>query len=372
MHFSIVDDKYICVKNNNVEPKSYCLNGNNKNTPKFELLNGEYFEWIIENINNNKINDSTTIIESPSTTSVKYKPTIINNCKISGFPCCLDPFIDIIYTDEVGEWGIENDDWCIIVPKSISATATNNNNNNCYFEKLGFSCCSNRNIKIEYTDDTGNWGIENGNWCGIIETKSTSTTVIKSTTTGSIISTTSSISLPTSVEYQTVYIYNRYSNKCLYEPTKKDNRPILSECDNSNKSKWLIPKSKTGFYKSVNNGWCLQVKDVDAGTIIVGDCSNTHSIMQDIAKSKGKEAIWTTLSDFKCLGSYNNTNKLNLNTCDTNNLDQHWVIIPNGGCGKDNYNFQCPSNKCCSEYGYCGTTDDYCGSGCQSEFGVCN
>jgi len=57
--------------------------------------------------------------------------------------------------------------------------------------------------------------------------------------------------------------------------------------------------------------------------------------MQDIKTSYGQEDIWTILSDYKCLGKYNDTNKLNLNICDTDNLDQHWIIIPNGGCGKD-------------------------------------
>eukprot|EP00833_Pecoramyces_ruminatium_P001072 jgi/Orpsp1_1/1175104/evm.model.c7180000052622.1 len=42
----------------------------------------------------------------------------------------------------------------------------------------------------------------------------------------------------------------------------------------------------------------------------------------------------------------------------------------NGKCGP-NYG-KCPSNRCCSKYGYCGTNDDYCGSGCQSEFGQCH
>jgi len=32
----------------------------------------------------------------------------------------------------------------------------------------------------------------------------------------------------------------------------------------------------------------------------------------------------------------------------------------------------CANSKCCSKYGYCGTTDEYCGSGCQSEYGKCN
>ncbi|KAL6597702.1 coth protein-domain-containing protein [Neocallimastix sp. 'constans'] len=41
-----------------------------------------------------------------------------------------------------------------------------------------------------------------------------------------------------------------------------------------------------------------------------------------------------------------------------------------GRCGSNGR--ICPNNECCSQYGYCGTTDEYCGSGCQSEFGRCN
>ena len=31
----------------------------------------------------------------------------------------------------------------------------------------------------------------------------------------------------------------------------------------------------------------------------------------------------------------------------------------------------CSNNKCCSQYQYCGTANDYCGSGCKSPFGKC-
>jgi len=45
---------------------------------------------------------------------------------------------------------------------------------------------------------------------------------------------------------------------------------------------------------------------------------------------------------------------------------------PNGKCGQDIG--RCASGKCCSKYGYCGTTSDYCSAakGCQSEFGHCD
>ncbi|ORX42771.1 hypothetical protein BCR36DRAFT_264070, partial [Piromyces finnis] len=41
-------------------------------------------------------------------------------------------------------------------------------------------------------------------------------------------------------------------------------------------------------------------------------------------------------------------------------------------CGrKNNVDYICPNSQCCSKYGYCGTTSDYCGTGCQSGFGKC-
>jgi len=41
-----------------------------------------------------------------------------------------------------------------------------------------------------------------------------------------------------------------------------------------------------------------------------------------------------------------------------------------GKCGKE-YG-SCRKGECCSKYGWCGKTNDYCGEGCKSEFGVCN
>ncbi|ORX77037.1 glycoside hydrolase/deacetylase, partial [Anaeromyces robustus] len=46
-------------------------------------------------------------------------------------------------------------------------------------------------------------------------------------------------------------------------------------------------------------------------------------------------------------------------------------ISTNGRCGKDNGNTVCPDDLCCSQYGYCGESSEHCGTGCQSEFGQC-
>jgi len=42
-----------------------------------------------------------------------------------------------------------------------------------------------------------------------------------------------------------------------------------------------------------------------------------------------------------------------------------------GRCGT-NFGTVCPNGKCCSKYGYCGTSSDHCNSGCQSGFGTCS
>lgn len=48
------------------------------------------------------------------------------------------------------------------------------------------------------------------------------------------------------------------------------------------------------------------------------------------------------------------------------------VVTTDGSCGSGK---TCKGNtggQCCSQYGYCGSTDAYCGTGCQSVFGDCN
>ncbi|GAO49673.1 hypothetical protein G7K_3820-t1 [Saitoella complicata NRRL Y-17804] len=43
------------------------------------------------------------------------------------------------------------------------------------------------------------------------------------------------------------------------------------------------------------------------------------------------------------------------------------TISPDNTCGGTN-GYTCPDSSCCSQYGWCGTTTDYCGTGCQQSF----
>jgi hypothetical protein len=44
---------------------------------------------------------------------------------------------------------------------------------------------------------------------------------------------------------------------------------------------------------------------------------------------------------------------------------------PDGKCGPTGNNQNCGTQFCCSQFGFCGTTTDHCGTGCQSAFGKC-
>jgi chitin recognition protein len=46
-------------------------------------------------------------------------------------------------------------------------------------------------------------------------------------------------------------------------------------------------------------------------------------------------------------------------------------VSPDGSCGGDQA-FTCIEGTCCSQFGFCGTTTDHCGTGCQNAFGICN
>jgi len=97
-------------------------------------------------------------------TFVNYALVKAGSCPASitdqGYPCC-STGCTVYYTDNDGDWGVENNQWC----------GCGNGNNVAKSEcpasitSQGYECCS-ENCEIVYTDDDGNWGVENNQWCG--------------------------------------------------------------------------------------------------------------------------------------------------------------------------------------------------------------
>jgi len=77
------------------------------------------------------------------------------------YPCCEG--CDVQYTDEDGDWSIENNEWCLI-QKSICG-GEEKPSKTCTGQDSGYPCCSHCNVF--YTDVDGPWGLENNEWCGI-------------------------------------------------------------------------------------------------------------------------------------------------------------------------------------------------------------
>ncbi len=56
---------------------------------------------------------------------------------------------------------------------------------------------------------------------------------------------------------------------------------------------------------------------------------------------------------------------------DTNDVIIVWQCGDVGQCGPDNGGLKCPGTQCCSQYGWCGVSTDYCGANCQTGYGTC-
>jgi len=75
-----------------------------------------------------------------------------------GFNCCKSTKT-VVYTDDSGSWGVEDDFWCGIVEDKEET---------CWATKLGYPCCENSNV-IYSVDADGSWGYEDDHWCGIVK-----------------------------------------------------------------------------------------------------------------------------------------------------------------------------------------------------------
>jgi len=82
--------------------------------------------------------------------------------------------------------------------------------------------------------------------------------------------------------------------------------------------------------------------------------------------------VTTTDKPISTIVSTTTTDKPISTIVNVTTTDKPAPTIVKGKCG-DGYG-KCPSDYCCSKYGWCGKTDDYCATskGCQSEFGKCN
>ncbi|ORY17706.1 hypothetical protein LY90DRAFT_517565 [Neocallimastix californiae] len=118
----------------------------------------EELEKKCEIVYSNKCNELNNIINEESAKYSVLTGIILENynnnrkkcSKGVRYPCCLKTK-EVVTTDESGNWGYENDDFCFI----------------CWSFSLGYPCCM-ETIAIAQIDENGQWGVEDGHWCGIV------------------------------------------------------------------------------------------------------------------------------------------------------------------------------------------------------------
>ncbi|ORX63913.1 hypothetical protein BCR32DRAFT_134356 [Anaeromyces robustus] len=175
----------------------------------------------------------------------------------------------------------------------------------------------------------------------------------------------------------------------------------FGQCGNSDTSKKISENGKCGE-KNGNTicpsgkccskyGWCGKTTDycsISKGCQSrFGECSNSSDIEKKISENGkcGEKNDNTKCPSGQCCSKYGHCGKTDdycsiekgcqseFGKCGSS-TDTEKKISENGKCGKDNGSTKCPSGQCCSKYGHCGKTDEHCSieKGCQSEFGQCN
>ncbi|ORX79788.1 hypothetical protein BCR32DRAFT_294235 [Anaeromyces robustus] len=95
------------------------------------------------------------------TATATSSPTQVALC--GDYPCC-SKGAEVIYTDESGDWGLENGDWCFI-KEDGEEPKEDEPDSSCWSAPYGYPCC--KSCEIHTTNDSGKWGMENNKWCGI-------------------------------------------------------------------------------------------------------------------------------------------------------------------------------------------------------------
>ncbi|KAG4091434.1 coth-domain-containing protein [Neocallimastix lanati (nom. inval.)] len=112
------------------------------------------------------------ILNSPYGSGYELKETVRSRknegCKGTGYGCCVFKNTIVETVDESGKWGHEGNEWCLVVLEEEEEPIYDEN---CWSLADGYPCCRKETTKIEYVSKSSGkeWGLENGDWCGITD-----------------------------------------------------------------------------------------------------------------------------------------------------------------------------------------------------------
>ncbi|KAG4108365.1 L domain-like protein [Neocallimastix lanati (nom. inval.)] len=149
----------------------------------------------------------------------------------------------------------------------------------------------------------------------------------------------------------------------------EDYEKIYKECssDSAKTSTTKTSTSKTSSTKTSTSKTSSTKTSSTKTSTSKTSSTKTSSTKTSSTKTSSTKTSSTKTSSTKTSSTKTSTTK----TSTTKTASSNLPTSKTGKCGKEDG--QCPSNECCSKYGYCGTTSSYCSiaKGCQSEFGQC-
>ncbi|OUM63713.1 carbohydrate-binding module family 18 protein [Piromyces sp. E2] len=159
--------------------------------------------------------------------------------------------------------------------------------------------------------------------------------------------------------YDFAVVENCASNKeCKYFNVFTKNKKAVFVVHYKNEG-WRLSgsKLKTLIDEQKNNNFTCVISYLNLQNHSINYNCNTGAELK--CRSKAKRFIDESSTD----SSSENEESYDIN--DDNDI----IDIPSERCG-ENYG-SCSDGQCCSKYGWCGTSNEYCGVGCQKEFGEC-
>jgi len=178
------------------------------------------------------------------------------------------------------------------------------------------------------------------------------------------------------IRNETIFINNVFHNPNY---SFKRKRSILSDKYNNYKNliKNLNKTDKVDVYEFKNLSYGFINKNIE-NTINVK--VNRHDKFKDfplsilILTAVKNDTVKTATTDTTNSNETNiSTNTYYVDNISTTTTNRSLpTLISNHDCGiKSNVIYVCKNNQCCGENGRCGTTDTYCGTGCNPNFGKC-
>ncbi|OUM64064.1 family 3 glycoside hydrolase, partial [Piromyces sp. E2] len=122
---------------------------------------GEYTVYVGKSAGDLPLKTSVKNTQGTNENSSSSSTNDTTECSVDGYKCCSKANAKVKYTDSTGNWGVENGEWCFIKKQDEQP----HQSSECFSTVLGYPCC--KGDKVVYTDKNGQWGVENNQWCGI-------------------------------------------------------------------------------------------------------------------------------------------------------------------------------------------------------------